>query len=76
MRKLALVAPLVLAIVLSACAPSAQFVAAVDRSAGVILPEYEAYVASDAALDPTTQRIRIRTSKSLRELIDAAKSDQ
>lgn len=77
MRKTLCLTALAFALALTACAPSAQFVNAVDRSASVILPEYEAYVAADPALDATTKRIRLRTASSLRKLIDAAKqSDQ
>ena len=68
-----LVAVVCLCLVLAGCYPQRAFVVAVDNHTAVILPEYEAYIASDPNLDESSKRIRTRSAEALRSLIHTAK---
>ena len=68
MRKLCTLAFVTL-FVLPGCFPNPQLIRAVDQHTKVILPEYRAYVANDAALDATSKRIRTDSADALEVLI-------
>lgn len=58
---------------LCGCTVNQQFVSAVDRSWKLIGPEYTAYVLADENLQPESKATRIRTAKTLSELLEEAK---
>lgn len=66
---------IVLGCILVSCAPSKQFVDAVDGYTKVILPEYKVYIQEDSTLSDETKRIRTQSADNFQALIDEAKND-
>lgn len=69
----ALLVPLVL--LLGGCHGDAAFVTAVDSSFDSWIPEYRAYVEADESLTEDMQRVRLRATDTLREMVEEKKRE-
>ncbi len=75
MNRILITLAIAIASLLTGCTPNRHFVTAVDTQAGIILPQYKAYVAADHSLDSTSKRIRLANAEAFERLIKTAKEE-